>query len=202
VSFSQNMYPDTKKTPTARGAVRTCFIFLGLNFLLFVVLHFNLFYPAARSAVSLFILFIFFPFSPWCESHRTCTSTRKTDTKNTPKPSTTRSAVRTCIIFLLFDFLVCLHALLCLPCESQRKCTPTRKRLELLVALSEPVFFWGVFFCCVFFLLCFCTWCGSHRTCTSTDESFRFHNKNFDEMRCKLDSTENPRSFEKYPTPP
>jgi len=24
----------------------------------------------------------------------------------------------------------------------------------------------------------------------------------FDEMRCKLDSTENPRSFEKYPTPP
>jgi len=32
----------------------------------------------------------------------------------------------------------------------------------------------------------------------TTDESFRFHNKNFDEMRCKLDSTENPRSFEKY----
>ena len=24
--------------------------------------------------------------------------------------------------------------------------------------------------------------------------------KKFDEMRCKLDSTENPRSFEKYPT--
>ena len=36
----------------------------------------------------------------------------------------------------------------------------------------------------------------------TTDESFRFHNKNFDEMRCKLDFTENPRSFEKYPTPP
>ena len=36
----------------------------------------------------------------------------------------------------------------------------------------------------------------------TTDESFRFHNKNFDEIRCKLDSTENPRSFEKYPTPP
>jgi len=36
----------------------------------------------------------------------------------------------------------------------------------------------------------------------TTDESFLFHNKNFDEMRCKLDSTENPRSFEKYPTPP
>ena len=35
----------------------------------------------------------------------------------------------------------------------------------------------------------------------TTDESFRFHNKNFDEMRCKLDSTENPRSFEKYSTP-
>jgi len=26
---------------------------------------------------------------------------------------------------------------------------------------------------------------------STTDESFRFHNKNFDEMRCKLDSTEN-----------
>ena len=34
----------------------------------------------------------------------------------------------------------------------------------------------------------------------TTDESFRFHNKHFDEMCCKLDSTENPRSFEKYPT--
>jgi len=33
----------------------------------------------------------------------------------------------------------------------------------------------------------------------TTDESFRFHDKNFDEMRCKLDSTENPHSFEKYP---
>jgi len=36
----------------------------------------------------------------------------------------------------------------------------------------------------------------------TTDESFHFHNKKFDEIRCKLDSTENPRSFEKYPTPP
>jgi hypothetical protein len=36
----------------------------------------------------------------------------------------------------------------------------------------------------------------------TTDESFRFHSKNFDEMRCKLDSTENSRSFEKYPTSP
>jgi len=36
----------------------------------------------------------------------------------------------------------------------------------------------------------------------TTDESFHFHNKNFDEIRCKLDSTENPRPFEKYPTPP
>jgi len=35
----------------------------------------------------------------------------------------------------------------------------------------------------------------------TTDESFRFHNNNFDEMRCKLDFTENPRSLEKYPTP-
>jgi len=36
----------------------------------------------------------------------------------------------------------------------------------------------------------------------TTDESFRFHNKKIDEIRCKLDATENPRSFEKYPTPP
>jgi len=35
----------------------------------------------------------------------------------------------------------------------------------------------------------------------TTDESFRLHN-NIDEMRCKLDSTENPRLFEKYLTPP
>ena len=35
----------------------------------------------------------------------------------------------------------------------------------------------------------------------TTDESFRFHNKNFDEISYKLDSTEDPRSFEKYPTP-
>ena len=35
-----------------------------------------------------------------------------------------------------------------------------------------------------------------------TVESFRFHNKKFDEMRCKLDSTEIPRSFEKYLVPP
>jgi len=36
----------------------------------------------------------------------------------------------------------------------------------------------------------------------TTEESFRFHNQNFDKMRCKLDSTENPCSFKKYPTPP
>jgi len=35
----------------------------------------------------------------------------------------------------------------------------------------------------------------------STDESVRFHNKKIDEIRCKLYFTENPRSFEKYPTP-
>ena len=35
----------------------------------------------------------------------------------------------------------------------------------------------------------------------TTDESFHFHNKNFDEIRCKLDSTENPRSLEKLPNP-
>jgi len=32
------------------------------------------------------------------------------------------------------------------------------------------------------------------------DELFRFHNNKLDEMPCKLDSTENTRSFEKYPT--
>ena len=36
----------------------------------------------------------------------------------------------------------------------------------------------------------------------TTNESIRFHSKTFDEIRCKLYSTENPRSFEKYPTPP
>jgi len=36
---------------------------------------------------------------------------------------------------------------------------------------------------------------------STTDESIRFHNKNFGEIRCKLDSSENPRSFEKYLTP-
>ena len=37
---------------------------------------------------------------------------------------------------------------------------------------------------------------------STTDEPFRFHSKQIDKMRCKLDSTENLRSFEKYPTPP
>jgi len=36
----------------------------------------------------------------------------------------------------------------------------------------------------------------------TTDELFRFHNNKFDEMPCKLDSTENVRSLPKYPTPP
>jgi len=35
----------------------------------------------------------------------------------------------------------------------------------------------------------------------TTDESFSFHNNEFDDMPCELDSTENPRSFEKCPTP-
>ena len=35
----------------------------------------------------------------------------------------------------------------------------------------------------------------------NTDESFRFHNKKIDEIRCKLYSTENRCSFEKYPSP-
>ena len=37
--------------------------------------------------------------------------------------------------------------------------------------------------------------------CNTTNESFCFHNNQYGEIRCKLDSTENPRSFEKYPTP-
>jgi len=36
----------------------------------------------------------------------------------------------------------------------------------------------------------------------TTNESFRFHNKKIDGMRCKLDFTENPRLFEKFPTSP
>jgi len=36
----------------------------------------------------------------------------------------------------------------------------------------------------------------------NTDESFRFYGKKIDEMCCKLDSAENLRLFEKYPTPP
>ena len=35
----------------------------------------------------------------------------------------------------------------------------------------------------------------------TTDESFRFHNDEFDAMPCKLESIENMRSLEKYPTP-
>ena len=35
-----------------------------------------------------------------------------------------------------------------------------------------------------------------------TFESFRFHNNEFDQMRRELDPIENPRSFDKYPTPP
>jgi len=31
----------------------------------------------------------------------------------------------------------------------------------------------------------------------TTDESFRFYDNFFDEMRCKLDSTKNARSFDK-----
>jgi len=36
----------------------------------------------------------------------------------------------------------------------------------------------------------------------TTDKLFCFHNLEFDEMPCKLDSTENPRSFKKYQIPP
>jgi len=43
---------------------------------------------------------------------------------------------------------------------------------------------------------------ASRYVCITTDESFRFHNNEFDERPCKLKSTVNLRSFEKYPTPP
>ena len=46
-----------------------------------------------------------------------------------------------------------------------------------------------------------CLPCQDH-VYSTTDELFRFHNKKINGMRCKLDSTENPSSFEKYPTPP
>ena len=36
----------------------------------------------------------------------------------------------------------------------------------------------------------------------TADESVCFLNNTFDEMPCKQDFTENPCSFEKYPTPP
>jgi hypothetical protein len=36
----------------------------------------------------------------------------------------------------------------------------------------------------------------------TTNEVFCFHNDKFDEMPCKLDPTENLRSFEKYTSPP
>jgi len=39
-------------------------------------------------------------------------------------------------------------------------------------------------------------------TTVVTDELFRFRNDKYDEMPCKLNSTENLRSFEKYTTPP
>jgi len=36
----------------------------------------------------------------------------------------------------------------------------------------------------------------------TTDNLLRFRNDEFDEMPCKLDSTEDLRSFEKHPIPP
>jgi len=38
--------------------------------------------------------------------------------------------------------------------------------------------------------------------CFTTDELFRLHRHEFDEMPCKLDSTENPRDFEEHLTLP
>jgi len=36
----------------------------------------------------------------------------------------------------------------------------------------------------------------------TANQFFRFHTNKFNKMPCKLDSTENPHSFEKYPTQP
>jgi len=36
----------------------------------------------------------------------------------------------------------------------------------------------------------------------TTEQLVHFHINEFDEKPCKLESTENPRSFEKYQTPP
>jgi len=57
---------------------------------------------------------------------------------------------------------------------------------------------------------CFPPPCSSAAACLryqdhvyiTTNELFRFHNDELDKMPCKLDSTENPCLFEKYPTPP
>ena len=43
-------------------------------------------------------------------------------------------------------------------------------------------------------------WPQNCRVCITTDESFRFHYNELDEIPCQLDSTENLRSFEKYST--
>ena len=45
-----------------------------------------------------------------------------------------------------------------------------------------------------------CSPCQDHVWIT-TDVLFRFHKNKFDEMPCKLDSTENRHSFKKYPKP-
>ena len=50
-------------------------------------------------------------------------------------------------------------------------------------------------FCSLARALAACLPCQDH-VYSTTDESIRFNNKKFDEMRCKLDSTENPTSFE------
>jgi len=43
---------------------------------------------------------------------------------------------------------------------------------------------------------------GQDHVGISTNNLFRFHNNEFDEILCKLDSTEYARSFRKYPTLP
>ena len=59
---------------------------------------------------------------------------------------------------------------------------------------------------CVFMCVCVCVLAAGlprqDHVYITADESFRFHNNKFNKLLCKLDSTENPCSFEKHPTPP
>ena len=91
-----------------------------------------------------------------------------------------------------------------------KKCTVTDLNLSLLYILmlgtygkfALKIISWrsAFAFCRHAWALAACLPRHDHVYIT-TDESFRFHNNKFDEMPWKLNSTENPRSFKKYPTP-